>query len=275
MKIRFLFFTLTILLIAMLCACGSNTEELESRFDKILPDNNVLAVLDDTVLYFSDHTLNLKNIIDGEKPNGGYCFVDGTLYFSTSRENGAYDFSFLIYKCDIDGNNIKLVFEKHSYRTHPWAVANNGTFYVEYFSNNAFDEKARTLDRYSIFSGTYETVSTGEDIRLSDYRENRKEGISVTKNDESIDIVDARNNAIYKIEHEMLHTGELGESLSGIKYEFYDVNIVDGRIYLIYRIQASTPYPYFICEYISETNGLRFTTFFLSDDIDTIHVERM
>ena len=107
------FLTLLALLMVLVCAisCSPNTDELKVKFDGYTPNSNVVAVLDNTVFYFADHTLNLRGLSEKEEPNGGYTFIDGKLYFSVSKQNAAKDFSFLVYTCDIYGNNKTLIFE--------------------------------------------------------------------------------------------------------------------------------------------------------------------
>ena len=61
--------TLMLLLILSLAACstGQDVDELKSRFENYTPDSSVVAVLDSSTFYFSDHTLRLCDIANGEE----------------------------------------------------------------------------------------------------------------------------------------------------------------------------------------------------------------
>ena len=110
MRFRIVSVFLLLILSLHFTSCKTNTAELEQKFEKYQSDTPVVAVLDHSTFYFSDHTLSLSDLADGEDPNDGYLFMNGKLYFSTSKQNGALDYSFFVYECDVYGNNKTLVF---------------------------------------------------------------------------------------------------------------------------------------------------------------------
>ncbi len=266
------------LLILSFASCGPSGEELKQRFDAYSPDDNVVAICDGREFYFADHTLKLYNIIENEDLNNGYLFANGKLYFSTSRENGAFDFSFCVYECDYYGNNKKLIFEKSGYKTHPWATADKNTFYVQHYEKNAFDESSRIIDSFDIISGEYITVSEGNNKSLSDYQKNTKKNYFCNRSTDFIEIINNDKNTKYCIYNEMLLNSDFGEALKGLDYFNYKFLVFEengkDQIYLIYRIETNNGlYPFFICQFIPETNTVEFKSFFFATDIEVIYME--
>ena len=153
MRIRMMAITLVTLIVLSFTACSSRADvgELKTRFKDYSADNNIVAILDDSVFYFNDHTLRLNDFLDGEELNGGYLFADGRLWFSTVKENSLFDFSLFVYSCDLYGNDKTLLFERHGFKTHPWATGKDGVLYFEHYSTHAMDASARLIDSYNVF----------------------------------------------------------------------------------------------------------------------------
>lgn len=258
-----------------LSSCRTSTDQLEQKFAKYPSDKNVVAVLDNSIFYFTDHILNLRNIVKDEVPNHGYLFLDGKLYFSVSKQNAALDFSFLVYECDVYGNNLELVFEKHGYKTKPWATGKQSVLYLEYYETNALDNSSRVIDSYNISTGVYENVSNGDGSSLEDYRKDTDEKYTFQFENSVISITDTQNNENYKISDKTLHESDFGDILIDLDYSFYGYNETNsGKIYLVYRIKSNgSQYPHFICEYIPNTDEVVFKSLFFSNDVETISVE--
>lgn len=241
-----------------LCSCQNRTEEIKERFEQYSPDHDVVAVVDDFIVCFADHTLNLRDLVnEDEEPNNGYLFWDKTLYFSTTKENGPFDFSVFVYRCDLYGNNKTLVFEKQGYKTHPWAVGNKDTLYFEHYTN-VFEPSARVIESYHILTGLYEVEGTGKNVDLSDYQQEQS-GVSQD------DITDAI----------ALTKDFFSEALNGLNYSYTGCKVSSGRLFLIYRIEesAGSLYPHFVCEYVPETEEIYFKSLVFAHDIESIDVE--
>jgi hypothetical protein len=251
---------------------------LEKKFSNYESDDNVVAVLDDTVFYFTDHTLDLRDIIGGnEEVNKGYLFLDNKLYFSTSKQSGMFDFSFFVYECDLYGNDKKLVFEKHGYKTKPWALGKQGIIYIEYYESSALDASSRKIDSYNIIDGIYASVTSGANSSLSDYEKSVNENFLLKIENDILTIMDVQKSENYIIDKEKLGRSEFGEVLNDLEYSYYKCTLTDnGQIYLMYRIKSNGyPYPHFICEYIPSTDEIVFKSFFFADDIESIIVENV
>ena len=274
---RVLIFLLLLIFVYNFCSCRKSIDEIEQRFAQYKADNNVVAVLDDSVFYFYDHTLHLKDIANDEEPNKGYLFLQNKLFFSTSKKNAMFDYTFCVYECDIYGNNKKMIFEKSGYKTHPWATANNGLFYLEYYESNAMDKSSRKIDSYDVIKGAYENVSIGEDVSLSDYKKASNGKYTFNYEKDVLTITDTQTESKYKIDNNTLCESDFGESLIGLDCAFFDHKATnDGRIYLVYRIKFNgPPYPYIICEYIPDIGEVVFKSFFSASDVQYIKVENV
>ena len=257
------------------CSCGQDIEEVKKAFANHAPDSNVIAVLDNSTFYFAVHTLRLRDIVDGEEPNDGYLFWDGKLYFSTTKENGIFNFSLYVYVCDFYGANKHLVFEKHGYKTHPWVTGNQEILYIEHYETNVMDASARVIDSYNVISDAYQTVETGETAHLSNYKKDAKGAYSCTFEDGVLSIVDIHKNATYIVNPTTLVCDAFNEELNEIECSFCGFYATtNGKMFLLYRIESTgSQYPHLVCEYIPDIGEVVFSLLYLADDITTFHLE--
>ncbi len=250
---------LLIVLTVILCSCQNHYDDINKRFEKYSSDCDVVAVLDDCTFYFFDHMLDLRDLVnENEAPNQGYLFLDNALYFSTTKENGLFDYSISIYRCDIYGNNKTLIFEKHGYKTHPWSVGNQDTLYFEHYSTNAFDVSAKVIESYNVITEVYEQKANSEDVSLSDYQKDKS--------------VDSKINVTHIIDKTK---EQFSEALTGLDYSYSASKFLSGRLFIIYRIEepAGGLYPHFICEYVPETDEVNFKSLVFTYDMEFIDVE--
>ena len=248
-----------IIIISTLCSCENHYDDIKKRFESYSVDDNVVAVLDDCVFYFTDHTLDLSDLVsDDEGLNKGYLFSDKTLYFSTTKQTGPFEFSVCVYTCDLYGNEKSLVFEKNGYKTHPWAVGKQGALYFEYYNNNAFDETSRVIDSYDVLTEVYKFEDAGKDSSLP--RDRTNELLA----DFQVDITGVVERT----------TEEFREALIGLDYHCSAWKVESDRLFLICRIEESAggQYPYFICEYVPETEEIHFKSLVLMRNIEPIDV---
>jgi len=262
---------LLMIIITALCSCENHYDDIKKRFEPYLSDDNVVAVLDDCVFYFTDHTLDLRDIVsDDERPNQGYLFLDKTLYFSTTKQTGFFEHSVCVYTCDLYGNEKSLIFEKHGYKTHPWAVGKNSVLYFEYYNTHSFDETERVIDSFDVLSGAYELEETGKNADLSNYRNQSKGKAEYSNN--AITWVDPEDCKTHFIDLSKLDS--LDEALNGLDYSYSGGTVFSERLFLIYRIEESAGglYPHLICEYVPETSEIRFKSLVFTYDIAPIKV---
>lgn len=277
MRIRIMAITLAVLIILSFSACSSNanSDKIENHFEGYLADNHVVAVLDSSVFYFSDHTLRLNDLLVGEELNGGYLFADGKLYFSTVKENSLFDFSLFVYSCDLYGNDRTLLFEKHGFKTHPWATGKDGVLYFEHYSTHAMDASARLINSYDISTGIYQTEETDETISLSDYRKDTDGKYSYVMESGVLSVADPQENVTYTIDTTTLLNHAFRESLEGLQCSFGGFYATtDGSMFLLYRIESNGAlYPHFICEYNANRNEIEFKLLYFADDVESFQIE--
>ena len=278
MRLRIVSIVLLLILVLNVSSCKSNIDDLEERFSNYESDNNVVAVLDDNIFYFADHTLKLTDIISGdEEANGGYLFLNDRLYFSTSKQGKMFDFSFFVYECDLYGNDKKLIFEKHGYQTKPWALGKQGIIYLEYYGSSSLDASSRKIDSYNIVDSIYLSVTSGENSSLSDYKNGVNENYLLKVENDILTIMDVKKSESYIIDKEKLSRSEFGKVLTDLEYSYYKCTVTDfGQIYLTYRIKSNgSPYPHFICEYVPSTDKIVFKSLFFAADTESISVENV
>lgn len=276
--IRINFLLSLIMLITSLCSCENHYNDIKKRFELYSSDGDMVVVLDDHVFYFNDHTLNLNDLVgEGEEPNGGYLFLDKTLYFSTTKRMGFSEFSVCVYTCDLYGNEKNLVFERQSYKTYPRAVGKQGVLYFEYYDTHAFDETAREIVSYDVLREIYELEGTGENASLSNYRNQgngRIEGKGKLEySNNTLTWVDSKDYKTHLID--LAKTEPFDKALNGLDYSYTGCTVSSERLFLIYRIEEYTGeavYPHFVCEYVPETHEIHFKFFAFTYDITGIEV---
>ena len=256
MKKRIIAISLILLLFLSLTSCSSekDMDELKRRFEDHTPDNNVVVIWDDSILHFADHTIRLDDLAGGEKAYDGCLLADGQLYFSSSTKNTASNFSLYVYTCDTNGNNQQLVFEKHGYKTNPWATGNGEVLYIEHFTTNSFDASSRVIDSYNVVTGAYQTVATGKDAKLSNYRRRQCGRYSCTYEGDVCTVTDPQNNTTYTIDSIALVRSTFSTELDGhdhLRFEgFFAAD--NGKMFLLYNLGSSLPYPFLVCEYLPD-----------------------
>ena len=279
MKKQILSIGLLALLVLSLASCASEQDvnELKSRFEDYTFDSDIAVILDASTFYFADHTLRLDDICENEELNNGYLFLDGKLYFTTAKKEGAFAYSLLVYVCDLHGNQKHLVFEKHGYKTKPWAVGNRDTMFIEHYTANALDDSSRVIDSYNVVTGVYQTEGSGKDENLSDYQKNKHGDYSCSSEDGVYSVVNHQGNITYTIDAVSLVRSEFAKELNGFDLTpggFFATD--DGKMYLLYRIAVDgMQYPYLVCEYLPDDNTIKYKFLYFADDIENFDIDHL
>ena len=219
-------------------------------------------------LYFENYALDLNGLVKGNEYNNGLIINQRNLFFSTSKENSMFNFTLNIYESNLQGTDIKLVYSKDGFKTHPWAYAIDDVFYIEHYSNNALDLESKLIDSYTISTGIYENISSGKDCSLSDYAQKEEqsrysieviENISPQEHGKFI-ITDSETGVTNIIDDEYLRNTIYIESMEKFNYSPKRVDISKGHILLIYGIGAGDGWnhPHLVFEYIFENNSLEY-----------------
>lgn len=278
-KICLLFLTVFTLL---LTSCRQDTTQLaKDEFSKYYNGKDEVVLHIEDNLYFENYALKLNDLVKGNEHNNGLIINQRNFFFSTSKENSMFNFTFNIYESNLQGTDIKLIYSKDGFKTHPWAYAIDDVFYIEHYSNNALDLESKLIDSYTISTGIYENISSGKDCSLSDYSQKEEqsrysieviENISPQEHGKFI-VTDLEKGLSNIIDDEYLRNTIYIETMEKFNYSPKRVDISNGHILLTYGIGAGDGwnYPHLVFEYDFVSNKLEYKL--LAFPFDSVHVE--
>ena len=252
------------------------TQEAKEEFSKYFSGNNEVVLLYSHKLYTETSTFGM-DLAKGENFNQGVLFDQGTVWFSTSKINGLYNYTLNIYKANLDGSDMELVFTKDGYKTSTLAYATNGVFYINHHTKSKFFPSSELIDKYSLADGTYENIAAGEDCDLSKYRvkETRRYTVEVEKNKTiqehgKFTVTDTETGISKVIDDAFLDNTEYIESMKIFNYSPFRSDISNGHILLTYEIGAGDGwnYPHLVFEYDFEENTLEYKMLVFAEDSD-------
>ena len=269
-SITILLFLLCFVLIG--CNIEDTTNQAIDEFSKYQKTEDVVLVVDDKILYFSTHTIDIRDLIDNEEeyPNGGYLVTKDKIYFSTTIENYMFNFTFSIYECDLNGKNKTRLFKMENLVTSPDVVANNMVFYLEHYKENALEETSRVINSYDIINSVYGQVASGKECTISDYRPRNKSDyqgklldkpyIPLFKDNSYYEITNTKTKEVKIVGKEFIENTKYIESLQKFDYETKRIDISNGHILLTYKINAGNGmnYSYLVFEYDFEKETLEY-----------------
>ena len=277
-----IFVLLLTILTLLLTSCRQDTTQLaKDEFSKYYngKDEVVLNVEDN--LYFENYTLDLNGLVKGNEYNNGLIIKQSSFFFSTSKENSMFNFALNIYESNLQGTDIKMVYSKDGFKTHPWAYAIDDVFYIEHYSNNVLDLESKLIDSYTISTGIYENIASGKDCSLSDYmpkEEQSRYSIEVIKNISPQEhgkfiVTDLEKGLSNIIDDEYLRNTIYIESMEKFNYSPKRVDISNGHILLTYGIGAGDGwnFPHLVFEYDFDSNTLEYKL--LAFPFDSVPIE--
>ena len=278
-KICLLF--LTILTFLLTCCRQDTTQLAKDEFSKYYNGKDEVVLNIEDILYFENYALDLNGLVKGNEHNNGLIINHRNFFFSTSKENSMFNFTLNIYESNLQGTDVKLVYSKDGFKTHPWAYAIDDVFYIEHYSNNALDLESKLIDSYTISTGIYENVSSGKDCNLSDYAQKEEqsrysieviENLSLQEHGKFI-VTDLEKGLSNIIDDEYLRNSIYIESMEKFNYSPKRVDISDGHILLTYGIGAGDGwnYPHLVFEYDFGSNKLEYKL--LAFPFDSVPVE--
>ena len=263
-KICLLFLTV---LSILLSSCRQDTTQLaKDEFSKYYNGKDEVALIDNYIICFENHTLYLDSLVEDNDFNLGLTINRDGFVFSTSEQISLTTFAFNIYESNFQGTDIKLLYSKDGFKTLPWAYAIDGVFYIEHYSNNAFDLESKLIDKYTISTGIYENIASGKDCYLSDYKREEEqtrysveviENISPQEHGKFI-ITDLESGIVRTIDDAFLKDTIYIESMEKFNYSPMRVDISNGHILLTYSIGAGDGWnnPHLIFEYDFDLNTI-------------------
>ena len=261
-KICLLFLTILTL---FLTSCRQDTTQLaKDEFSIIYNGKDEVVLNFEDNLYFENYELDLNGLVKGNEHNNGFIINQSNFFFSASKENSMFNFTLNIYESNLQGTDIKLVYSKDGFKTHPWAYAIDDVFYIEHYSNNVLDFESKLIDSYTISTGIYENIASGKDCSLSDYmpkEEQSRYSIEVIENISPQEhgkfiVTDLEKGLSNIIDDEYLRNTIYIESMEKFNYSPKRVDISNGHILLTYGIGAGDGwnYPHLVFEYDFDSN---------------------
>lgn len=278
-KICLLFLTILTLL---LTSCRQDTTQLaKDEFSKYYNGKDEVVLNIEDNLYFENYELDLNGLVKGNEHNNGLIINQRNFFFSAFKENSMFNFTLNIYESNLQGTDIKLVYSKDGFKTHPWAYAIDDVFYIEHYSNNALDLESKLIDRYAISTGIYENIASGKDCSLSDYmpkEEQSRYSIEVIENISPQEhgkfiVTDLEKGLSNIIDDEYLRNTIYIDSMEKFNYSPKRVDISNGHILLTYGIGAGDGwnFPHLVFEYDFDSNKLEYKL--LAFPFDSVPVE--
>ena len=281
-KIYLLFLTiLTLIVTLFLTSCGLDTQLAKNEFSKYYNGKDEVVLNIEDYLYFENYVLNLDGLVEGNEYNNGLIINQSKFLFSTSKQNSMSNYTLNIYESNYQGTDIKLIYSKDGFKTHPWAYATDDVFYIEHYSNHALDLESKIIDSYTISTGIYINIASGKDCSLSDYflnEEQSRYSINVIKNTSPQEhgkfiITDSETGIVKTIDDDYLKDTIYIESMEKFNYSVKRVDISNGHVLLTYGIGAGDgwDYPHLVFEYDFELNKLEYRL--LAFPYDWMHVK--
>ncbi|MBQ9781241.1 MAG: hypothetical protein IJW00_09920 [Clostridia bacterium] len=252
----------------LMCAtasCAVSEDDIKQAFTLYTPSKNVVLVVDDEVLYFSDHMLELGTLTEDSEPNLGYVILNQKVYFSTVRSNGLFDFSLLIYECDLYGNGLKLLYQEDGFQKHPWAKGEGSKIYCQ--CDN-------TIASYDVLTGIYAEETDGQIQSLSDVERIVDQKYSVSQDGDILAIVNKETSVSATIDLTDLKEDELFQVLQNMSFKYQRVDISNQRILLTFRIDSGNQslFPILTVEFDFDTQEIRFASLHFVYDYENIDV---
>lgn len=277
-KMFLLFFTILTL---FLTSCRQDTTQLaKDEFSKYFSGKDEVVLIIDDNIYFENYTLDLNGIVENNEHNNGLIITKNNIFFSTSEQKSMFNHTLNIYESDLQGTEINLLYSKDGFKTHPWAYAINGSFYIEHHSNHALDLDSTLIDKYTISTGTYENVACGKDCSLSDYVPKEQSGYTVEvienispQEHGKFIITNSETGIVKTIDDEYLKNTVYIESMEKFNYGPKRVDISNGHILLTYGIGAGDGwnFAHLVFEYDFDTNTIEYKL--LAFPYDSVPIE--
>ena len=277
--------TSTVLLwLLCLTSCGEDTtQQAKEEFAKYYTGENDIAVIyDDRIIYFEKYSIDLDEVYHKQESNNGLIIESDRFYFTTSESVGMFDYKLNVYESDLTGSEIKLIYSKGGYKTHPWVYSTENSFYVEHYTDTALNKDSVQIDKFTSASGEYVNVAAGNGCSLSDYHVEQKSeeyAVEIIRNEDADDhgkfvITDSKSGNRRVVDENYLKSTVYIESLEKFNYSAKRADISNGHILLTYSIGAGDGWnaPHLVFEYDFATNTLEYKLLAFTDESINVDV---
>ena len=219
------------ILFLLLCSCQNSEkkfEDVKQEFSQYTPSNDVALVLDDEVLYFHDHTLRLKDVLQREDAKFERVnLLNDKIYYVFKEKTAWKTYVLSIGRCDLDGSNNTILFEKENVDSDIRVFFNGGTATVLYFEN-----EVRMALSYDVLTNTHSVSEAAEDDAQYQVRSKYK----VEEKKGTFYVTDSATQDQAVIDEAFLQNTPYYDSLKKYDYSAYRASLGDGKILLVYRL---------------------------------------
>ena len=274
-RISLLFLLLTSMLFS---SCGNVLDEYEivkQEFSKYTPNNDVALVVEDRIVYFNDHTVDLEKVLPNTQKQdvlwlSSVAVRNDLIYFVTQQRLDKV-WSVLLYRCDKNGENLTVLFEKHDVGKDVDAYVWNELIYIQYEVGDL-----TFVDYYNCSTQKYGSFGSGANIKYKDFLV-ESTTYSVKWNKGYFTVIDKEAQTEYDIDDSFLCRTEYYDSLKKFKYEPFTASKADDKVVLLYRIESGIIDPsrllttiFVIFEYDVKSQELIFLTTLVPFDCEGI-----
>lgn len=264
---------LLVVISLLLTSCREDTTQIaKNEFLQYYNGEEEVVLYIDDNLFFEKREMSLNSLFenfDNHESNFNSLVVkQGVFFFSTTSLNAKNNFSFNVYKSNLEGTNINLIFTRDGYKNRPSLYTDDDVFYLSYYTNHRLDFDSYTIDRYIVSTQVYENVDSGRDCSLSDYYESKEQskyGIEVIENlspkkHGKFIVTDLETGVSNVIDDTYLKDTIYIESMEKFNYSPMRFDISNGHILLTYGIGAGDGWdcPHLVFEYNFELNALEY-----------------
>lgn len=270
MKKAFAAFMVIVMLICVMTSCSADTEEqLKKDFSSYNAENDVALVYMNFYFIFKDFYFSLDNGIGHAKRPHSYATSGKILYSYTYTEHGPNEYTVNVCAFDVSEKEETVVFSKKYASLPEMHLADEG-LYLLYAID--LEQQMETIDLYSIDTGEYCQLETGNNLSLDKYEnkitesESRFVGrvVKDKRNGDYFEIEDVMGNTRKTVCNETLLESEYGEILKEYNFTPKRVKVEGERVFLVFSISYSRSiinkwgYNFIVFEYNYETETVQY-----------------
>lgn len=286
--IKFLVLFLLLTFVFSLVSCDHSRENfdiIQAEFAKYEAQNEI-AVIDHETVHWNDASLDLRTLIDADDNThiNGVMLINCRLYFLAVDYNFSMQklakksASVLIYRCDMNGENLEVIFEKNDL-TNVFTTDFNNVFYIRYK-----DEFEECIISYHPISQTQTILANGNSNTIQDFIEPLPTKYSVEITEEAFLIVEKETQEQHIIDATFLQNTEYFDALRQFKYIPYEYSHTPhdyDKINIVYRVEIDRFYElpkgftFVIFEYDCRMQELTLQSTVFSVDEDALFVRNV
>lgn len=252
---------MVLLLSIFLCSCRDSRElfaDIKEDFSKFNASSDVALNMEDRIIYFNDYEVNIEELVDDGSQHSRVktvCLRNDQMYILVSRcANKRW--SFFLYRCDLKGNNLQVLYEKKDIDSDVSAEFRvDELLYFEYKI-----QKTVYVDLFNCITEEYLSLGSGKDISLEDYDVKQQRSYSVEESKRGFVISDDTKE-IAVIDEDFLKNTEYYDLMKKHRFSPFQYSLTEDKITLIYRKEVFLPfsyYPMLLFEFDVASNSLIF-----------------